>query len=111
MNEQVSFEVIAATVLGMAAINYLFRAVPLVVLSKIELPKVVNRWLSYIPISVMGALVASEVFTPGGILVDPIPNPAFWGAIVSGATFYKTKSFVGGSLAGMAAYLILRTII
>lgn len=111
MNEAVGFDTIIAVILGMAVVNYLFRAVPLVVLSKVELPRVMNRWLSYVPISVMGALVASEVFTPGGIVTNPLGNPAFWGAVVSGATFYKTRSFVGGSLAGMAAYLILRTIV
>ena len=111
MNEPLSFDTIVAVILGMAAINYLFRAVPLVILSRVELPRAVNRWLGYIPISVMGALVASEVLTPGGIVTNPLPNPAFWAALVSGATFYKTRSFVGGSLAGMAAYLILRAII
>lgn len=99
---------ILALVLGMGLTNYTLRTVPLVLLSRIRLPKPVMRWLSFIPISVMGALVAGEVLVPGGTWTPPATNPAFWAACIAALAYRATKSFIGGSLAGMVSFVLLR---
>ncbi len=106
--EALSTEIILALIFGMAATNYALRSIPLVLLSRVKLPKAVTRWLSFVPISVMGALVASEVLVPDGTWVAPLGNPAFWAAAVSAITYRYTKSFIGGSMAGMVSFVVLR---
>ncbi|HEY3315216.1 MAG TPA: AzlD domain-containing protein, partial [Bacillota bacterium] len=43
---------------GMALVTYLPRMLPLVVLSRFKLPPAVLRWLSFVPVAVLSALLA-----------------------------------------------------
>lgn len=94
-------------IVGMAAINFGLRFTPLAALSRLDLPAPVMRWLSYIPISVMGALVASEVLRPANRLVGPMENPGILAAGLTMIVFRLTRSFLGSTLAGMASYVAL----
>ncbi len=94
-------------VIGMAAINFAERFVPIALVSRMNLPRPVLRWLSYVPISVMGSLFATQVLMPGGELVPPWSSPWFWAAVLTGAVYYKTRSFLGATLAGMAGFVVL----
>lgn len=98
-------------IVGMAVVNFALRFTPLAFLSRLELPESVMRWLSYIPISVMGALVASEVLRPGGEWVPVIANPGIVAAALTMVVFRFSRSFLGSSLAGMIAYVALRALI
>ena len=53
----VSPTVVWGLIIGMAAINFAERFVPMALVSRLELPRPVLRWLSYVPIAVMGSLV------------------------------------------------------
>lgn len=56
---------IALTVLGCALATAIPRIVPLVLLSRLSIPKWLTDWLSFIPITVMVAIVAQEIALPG----------------------------------------------
>ncbi len=94
-------------VIGMAVVNFAERFVPLALVSRMDLPKPVLRWLSYVPIAVMGSLFATQVLMPGGELVRPWTSPWFWAALVTGGVYYKTRSFLGATVAGMASFVVL----
>jgi len=96
-----------AVILGMALLNYAVRFPPIAIVSRMELPKPVMRWLSFIPIAVMGALVASEVLTPNGVWVNPLTSPSVYAAIITGVVFRFTRSFLGATIAGMASFVVL----
>ena len=68
------------------------------------------RWLSFIPISVMGALVASEVLRPGNES-QPRSRTRPLRRSVTMLVFRFTRSFLGATLAGMAAFVALRALL
>lgn len=108
MKTEVSQAAIWAVIVGMALLNFLLRFVPIAVVSRMKLPAPVMRWLSFVPISVMGALVAGEVLRPGGVWTNPLTGPSVYAAIVTGLVFRLSRSFLGASVAGMASFVALQ---
>lgn len=100
--------VIGIVIVGMALTNFTVRYVPLAVLSRFELPAGVRRWLSFVPISVMGALVASEVVRPSGEWRASLDNPGIYAAILAGVAFRFTRSFLGATVIGVVSFVVLR---
>ncbi|MDZ4178637.1 MAG: AzlD domain-containing protein [Coriobacteriia bacterium] len=100
-----------AVVIGMALANYLTRFPPIAIVSRMELPGPVMRWLSFIPVSVMGALVALEVFRPGGSFTDPVSSPYVWAALPTALVYWRTRSFLGSTVAGMVLFVALRALL
>jgi branched-subunit amino acid transport protein len=95
-------------ILGSALVTFIPRVLPIAILSRIELPDWAMRWLSYVPIAVMAALVGQELLMPNGKLV-PLQNnleliaalPAFMIAIV-------TRSLLGTVVVGIISIMVLR---
>ncbi|MDP4108083.1 MAG: AzlD domain-containing protein [Bacillota bacterium] len=95
-------------ILGSAFVTFIPRVLPIAILSRVELPKWAMRWLSYVPISVMAALVGQELLMPNGKL-EPLQNnleliaalPAFIIAIL-------TRSLLGTVVAGIISIMVLR---
>ncbi len=102
---------VIAVIIGMAAINFVLRFTPLALLSRVSLPTPVLRWLSFIPISVMGALVANEVLRPDGSWQAPLTNPSLYAAVLTMLVFRFTRSFLGATIAGMASFVLLGAMI
>lgn len=92
----------------MAVANFAIRFAPIAVLSRFNLPAPFLRWLSFIPVSVMGALVASEVMRPGGVWVPPLHNPGLFAAVLTALVYHRWRSFLGATVCGMIAFVILR---
>lgn len=111
MTTSVSSATIWGVIVGMALLNYGVRFIPIAIVSRMELSKPIMRWLSFIPISVMGALVAGEVMRPAGQWSDPLTSPAVYAALLTGAVFKVTRSFLGATVAGMAAFVILQRVL
>ena len=121
-------------IFGCFAVNFAMRFVPLAILSRFDIPRPVMRWLSYIPVAIMGALVAVEVLIPAldaaffahviaadatdiavgaatQEAVTRIPlymNPGIYGALLSMAVYYYTKSFIGATVSGVALFALLQ---
>lgn len=95
-------------ILGSALVTFIPRVLPIAILSRVELPEWTMRWLNYVPIAVMAALVGQELLLPNGKL-EPLQNnleliaalPTFIIAIV-------TRSLLGTVLAGMISIMVLR---
>jgi len=111
---------IVLTIVGMCLLNFLLRFAPLVALTRITLPVFVTRWLSFIPISVMGALFATQILLPaweqhsGSAQVAPIPlylNPGIFGGLAAMLAFKLSKSFIGGTIAGVAVFVLMRWLV
>ncbi len=100
-----------AVIVGMATANFVVRFVPIAVVSRVDLPRPVLRWLSYIPVSVMGTLVATEILRPGGELQLTLLNPHLLAAVITGVVYRVTRSFLGATVAGMAAFVLLRSVL
>jgi branched-subunit amino acid transport protein len=95
-------------ILGSALVTFIPRVLPIAILSRVELPEWAMRWLNYVPIAVMAALVGQELLMPNGKL-EPLQNnleliaalPAFIIAII-------TRSLLGTVVAGIISIMVLR---
>jgi len=101
---------ILALFLGMALVTYLPRMAPLVILSRFELPPLLLRWLSFVPVSVLSALLAKELFINGSRLDLSLGHPQLLAAIPAFLVAIKTRSLMGTVVAGIAAMALIRLI-
>lgn len=97
-----------AVIAGMAVTNLVLRLAPIAVLSRVRIPRAVERWLSYIPVSVMAALVATEVLRPGGAWPAPWANPYLLAAVPTAFVYRRTRSLFGATVVGVVAFLAFR---
>lgn len=99
----------ALLILLMTLVTFIPRVVPLLLLSRRKLPELVERWLSYVPVAVLAALLAPSLFTPAGTLdLTFSDNPAFWVSIpLFGIAFISRNLFVT-VLSGMVMIALFR---
>lgn len=90
-------------VLGSAIVTFLPRVVPLLVLSKVEIPEWGLKWLGHIPIAILAALLAQTLFMHETVKVDYLVAaiPTFFVAIF-------TRSLLGAVLTGVIVVFLLR---
>jgi len=93
---------------GMAVTNFVLRASPIQVMSRMDLPEPVRRWLSYVPVSVMAAIVALQVLRPDGHLEISLTNHYLIAAVPTAIVYRFTKSFLGATVVGIITFLALR---
>ena len=93
---------------GMALTNIIVRATPIAIMSRFELPDPVRRWLSYVPVSVMSAMVALEVLKPGDQWRLTLANPYLLAAVPTALVYRFTRSFLGAAVLGILAFLVFR---
>lgn len=91
-------------ILGMCVVSYIPRALPPFVLARRKLSPVVERWLKYVPTSVFGALVFSEIFISGDTLNLSLGNVNLLVSLLVFAVAVKTKSLGKCIGVGLAAY-------
>lgn len=100
---------ISHLIILMALVTFIPRVVPILLLSRRELPASVTIWLSYVPVAVLAALLAPALFAPGGTVNFGIgTNPAFWVAIPVFAVAHLTRNLFATVLTGMALIALLR---
>ncbi|MRS12960.1 MAG: AzlD domain-containing protein [Actinobacteria bacterium] len=92
---------------GMALANFAIRFPSLAVLSRAELPGWLRRWLSYIPVSAMATLVVGGVLRPDGRWLPPLTSPYVWASLGTGLVYWRFRSFLGATLAGVILFLAL----
>jgi branched-subunit amino acid transport protein len=83
-------------VLACALVTAVPRVLPLVALSRIQLPTWLLDWLRYVPVAVLAALLAIELLSAGAVGVPAI-TAAFAVALL-------TRSLFGTACAGVAVY-------
>ena len=98
---------ILALILACAAVTAVPRVLPLVVLSKIELPRWLLAWLAYVPVAVLAALLAIEVLMVGGKPAVSASNPSLLAILPALAVAGLTRSLIATVLVGVGAYALL----
>ena len=96
--------------LGSALVTLIPRVVPLVLLSRVALPAWIRSWLTYVPISILASLLASELFLSGGRSFVLQGNLSLIAILPVIAIAWRTRSIIGSVLAGIAAIALLRAI-
>jgi branched-subunit amino acid transport protein len=93
-------------ILGMAAVTYSVRLLPLTTLNVETLPLWVKRALRYVPIAVLSAIVAPE-YLPGEGWFEYTIDAHLWAGITAIAVAWLTHSTLLTIGLGMAVLLLL----
>ncbi|WP_461209290.1 AzlD domain-containing protein [Desulfocurvus sp. DL9XJH121] len=96
-------QTIFLTILGMALVTYVPRALPLVALASRSLPDVVARFLGFVPTAVLAALLAPCVLVRDGALDASLSNVFLLAAVPTFAVAIAARSFFGAVAVGMAS--------
>lgn len=94
----------------MALVTYLPRMLPMTLLSRAKLPPLLLRWLGFVPVAVLAALLAEELFVADHRLALP---PANWYPVAALPAFIiavRTRNLLWTVVVGIATVAILRMI-
>ena len=100
-------EQIWAVIAGMALVNFAIRFLSLGIMSRMELPDWLRRWLSFIPVAAMATLVVGGVLRPNGSWLPPVTSPYLWASLGTGLVYWRYRSFLGATLAGVVLFVAL----
>ena len=98
-------------IIGMSIVTQLPRIVPLVVLTRISLPPLVERWLKHIPVAVLSALLFPSLLLSNGSLSLSLDNTALLAAIPCMILAAKTKNLFLTVLAGIVISALLQLVL
>lgn len=96
-----------ALILACAAVTAVPRVLPLVLLAKIELPRWLRAWLAYVPVAVLAALLAIEVFVVDGKPALSTGNPSLLAIVPALVVAAFTRSLIGTVIAGVGAFWLI----
>ncbi len=97
---------IVVAILGMMLVTYLPRMLPLAILTKVPIPPLILDWLKFIPIAVLSALLAPELFMQDSTLSLSLMNPFLLAALPCFAMAIRTRNLFYTVFTGMAAVVL-----
>lgn len=97
-------------IVGSAIVTWIPRILPFIFVKNVELPDVVLRWLKYIPICILSALVFESLFKEGERFVYP-DWPSIAAFIPTIVIALVTKSLSWTVIVGVVSMALVRFII
>jgi branched-subunit amino acid transport protein len=101
---------VLAIILGAALVTVVPRVLPLVLLSRMNIPDRAVRWLGHVPVAVLAALLAQSVLLADGQLDLSLSNLSLIAIIPTLLVALRTRSLVGTVLTGVVSMALLRLI-
>lgn len=95
----------------MMVVTYIPRMLPLVILSRMQIPPLVLKWLGFIPLAVLASLLGPELLLKDAGLNLSLNNPFLLAAIPSFFIAAKTKNLFYTVFMGMGCMIIISKII
>ncbi|GAA0389801.1 AzlD domain-containing protein [Paenibacillus motobuensis] len=97
-------------IIGASIVTLIPRVLPLVVLSRIQIPEWGMRWLNYVPVAVMAALVGQELLMKNGEWSPLQSNLELLAALPTFIVAKLTRSLLGTVVVGIISIMVLRFI-
>lgn len=88
-------------ILLLALVTYLPRIIPLLILSRLNLPTLLLEWLSFLPVAILGALLLPILVMPEGEMFFSFHNPFLLAAFPTFLVAWKSKNLLLTVLLGM----------
>lgn len=95
----------------MVFVTYLPRFLPLILLSRRDLSSGIVRWLSYIPVAVLSALLAPGILLKDGELFLSVKNISLLAFFPTIFIAVKTKNIFLTVIGGFFSYLFFQSLI
>lgn len=102
---------ITLLILGMALGTFTLRLVPIVLLSRFELPLWAREWLRLVPGAVLAASLAQTLLIRDEQLALRWDNPYLLAAVPTFLVAWRTRSVIWTMLTGMACFALLRALL
>ena len=96
-------------IIGSGIVTLLLRVAPLIFLNNVKLKEGVIRWLNYIPVAVLSALLAQELLLSNG-QISILNNEKLLAALPTFLVAILTKSLLGTVVMGIASMLVIKMI-
>lgn len=96
---------------AMGAVTYLPRALPLAVLAQMKIPEGFIRWLRFVPVAVLAALLAPELLMHDGAFDLSLNNHYLLAAVPCFLVAAKTKNLLLTVGVGLAAAILLQSVL
>jgi branched-subunit amino acid transport protein len=97
-------------IIGCGLVTFIPRVLPLMILSQMELPKWLIRWLKNVPVAVMAALLAQELLLSNNQFSITENILKILAAIPAFAIAILTKSLLGTVMVGVIFMMFLRMV-
>lgn len=94
--------------LGMTAVTYIPRVLPLWLLTKRQIPEALRIWLQYIPPAILAALLMPSLIVQNEHLNFSVENTALLAAVPTFIIAYRYKNTLLTIVSGMLIVGILR---
>lgn len=93
--------------LGMALVTYLPRLMPAMILSRRNIPEVLVKFLEYVPVSVLSALLLPSILVVDGKINFSLSNPLLVTSLLTFPLAYRMKNMFLTVIAGMVIIVVL----
>ena len=101
----------AALILGMVVVTYATRYTVMGLWGRAALPDPVLRWLRFVPISVLTAIIVLSTLAPQGTVDLRPANAYFGGGLATVLIAWRTRRMLPTIAGGMVIFLIWRLVI
>jgi len=98
----------ALMIFGMGMVTFVPRWLPLIFLSRRQLPQWLVDWLDFIPVAILSALLAPLLLTSGAGPHLDFGRAELFAALPTFGVAYLTRSLGGTVLAGMLVFWLIR---
>ncbi|AFQ45392.1 AzlD domain-containing protein [Desulfosporosinus meridiei] len=95
-------------ILGMALVTYFTRFGALALFRFTGIPTWLNRWLKYVPVAILTALIIPSLLLPQGYLDISLNNHYLIAGITAAFVAYKSRNIIATLGLGMSVMLILK---
>lgn len=97
-------------IIGMSAVTYVPRWLPLFLFSRRSISAWLKDWLDFIPAAILSALILPALLTEGDPRNLQLFKPEFWVAIPTLWVAFKTRSLAGTVISGMGFFWLFSKI-
>ncbi len=88
-------------VIGMGAITYALRLLPILLLGRGDPPPILRRGLRLVPAAILSALIVPDLLLHDGQLAFRAANPRLLGGLLATLVAWRTKNIALTLVAGM----------
>lgn len=97
-------------IIGMVAVTFGVRYVPLLIAGRIEMPTRLFKALRYVPIAVLTAISVPAALMPQGELDISLSNAYFMASIAAVLIAWRTQNLLYTIVGGMALFFLWRAL-
>jgi branched-subunit amino acid transport protein len=99
---------IILTFLGMGLVTYLTRSLFIIGIRDESLPPFIVRWLRFVPVAVLAAIICPMIAAPQGKLFLTYDNPYLLSGVLTSVLAFVTKNLIVTVIGGIGIIILLK---